>query len=99
MKPAEALKLIIGCGTSLDGRLLPFKRGGFLMAQQLELPILPITISGSNEILPKGCLFPRPGALRLRFHPPLAPADYPQIQELIAATRAAIASGLDSAAR
>ncbi len=77
-----------------DGRLLPFKKGGFTMARQLNLPILPVSIAGSNRILPKACLFPRPGTVRVRFHAPIAPNDFADTEELIRSVRAAIESGL-----
>ena len=79
---------------SADGRLLPFKKGGFVMARLLAFPILPVTISGSHEVLPKGCLFPRPGWITVRFHPPVDTAKVPDDAELIADVRATIASGL-----
>jgi 1-acyl-sn-glycerol-3-phosphate acyltransferase len=79
---------------TLDGRLGPFKKGGFAMARQLGLPILPVSLSGSWEILPKGCLVPRPGTIRLRFHPPVVPADHPDDDALIDTVRSAIASGI-----
>lgn len=81
---------------SEDGRLLPFKKGGFIMARQLALPILPISISGSHRVLPKGRLLPRPGTIDVRFHPPIDPAACESLEELMAATRAAIASGLSA---
>jgi len=79
---------------SADGRLQRFKRGGFVMARQLELEIAPVTLSGSHAVLPKGCLFPRPGTIEVTIHPPLAPRDHPDDAALVAAARAAIASGL-----
>lgn len=79
---------------STDGRLLPFKKGGFAIARQLDLPILPVSITGSNEILPKACLFPRPGTVRVRFHAAIAPGDFPDTAELMAKVRAEIESGL-----
>ena len=39
---------------SLDGKFLPFKRGGFLLAVQTQTPIAPVTINGSGLVLPKG---------------------------------------------
>ena len=36
------------------GELLPFKRGGFLLAIQTHLPVVPVTIRGSGAVLPKG---------------------------------------------
>lgn len=44
---------------SKDGRLLPFKKGGFLLALQTGTPIVPVTISGSGRVL-------RPGGWRLQ---------------------------------
>ncbi len=37
-----------------DGQLLPFKRGGFILAVKTKTPIVPITINGSGAILPRG---------------------------------------------
>jgi 1-acyl-sn-glycerol-3-phosphate acyltransferase len=81
---------------SPDGRLGPFKKGGFAMARQLGLPILPVSLAGSWKILPKGCLFPRPGTIQLRFHPPVLPADHPGDDTLMAAVRTAIAAGIEA---
>jgi len=38
----------------LTGELLPFKRGGFLLALQTRMPVVPVTIRGSGAVLPKG---------------------------------------------
>lgn len=79
---------------SPDGRLGRFKKGGFVMARQLGLPILPVSITGSWPILPKGCLAPRPGVIRVRIHSPVAPEDHPDDNALVAVVRTAVASGL-----
>ncbi|MGM0577830.1 MAG: lysophospholipid acyltransferase family protein [Myxococcota bacterium] len=39
---------------SSDGHLLPFKKGGFVMATQRHVPIVPVGIAGTQDILPKG---------------------------------------------
>ena len=54
---------------SKDGKLLEFKKGGFVMALQTKTPILPITINGSRFCLPKGGLFSlKPGRIELIIH-------------------------------
>jgi 1-acyl-sn-glycerol-3-phosphate acyltransferase len=84
---------------SEDGRLGAFKKGGFVMARQLGFPILPLSISGSAGVLPKGCLVPRPGTVRVTIHPPVDPAAFADDATLIAAVRATIAGGLDTGER
>ena len=79
---------------SEDGRLGGFKKGAFFMARQLGFPLLPISISGATRILPKGCLFPRPGTIRVTIHPQVDPTTFPDDASLIAAVRATVASGL-----
>jgi 1-acyl-sn-glycerol-3-phosphate acyltransferase len=79
---------------SEDGRLGRFKKGGFVMARQLGFPILPLSISGASAILPKGCLFPRPGTIRITIHPPVDPSAFANETELIDGVRATIAGGL-----
>jgi 1-acyl-sn-glycerol-3-phosphate acyltransferase len=39
---------------STDGKLLPFKRGGFLLAIRAQTPIVPVAINGSGPLLPRG---------------------------------------------
>ena len=42
-------------GTRSDaGELLPFKKGGFILAIRSKLPVVPVTILGAGDILPKG---------------------------------------------
>lgn len=84
---------------SEDGRLGPFKKGGFRMAEQLGLEIVPISIAGSARVLPKGVLFPRPGAIRVRIHPPVAAPTREALPALVAEVRATIASGLPAQER
>jgi len=51
---------------SLDGNLLPMKKGAFVLALKNKTPILPITVHGSFTILPKGTL--RMGNAEIRVH-------------------------------
>lgn len=59
---------------SEDGVLLPFKRGGFMMAMQMGCPILPVSIEGTREILPAKDYRVRKGkTVRVTFHEPVDP--------------------------
>ncbi len=59
-------------GTRNNGEgLLPFKKGAFKMAQSLDLPILPVTIKGADEVMPAKSLQILPGTIELIFHQPI----------------------------
>jgi 1-acyl-sn-glycerol-3-phosphate acyltransferase len=79
---------------SPDGRLLPFKKGPFYLAIESGCPVVPVTILGTYEILPKGKSFIRHGTAELVFHEPLWPKDFTDRDALVAATREAIVSAL-----
>jgi 1-acyl-sn-glycerol-3-phosphate acyltransferase len=85
---------------SPDGRLLPFKKGGFILALQAGVPIVPVSIRGGRDILPKGSLHPRPGRIELVFGAPVPTSIYSLETKdaLIARVRDRIASGLLSSA-
>jgi 1-acyl-sn-glycerol-3-phosphate acyltransferase len=57
---------------SLDGKLLPFKKGPFHLALETGLPIVPVTIAGTRQMMPKGALRIRPGTATVTFHAPIA---------------------------
>lgn len=59
---------------SLDRRLLPFKRGGFMLALRAGVPVVPVTINGSGRVNPAGRTFIRPGSITITLHPPVMPA-------------------------
>ncbi|MDL1957882.1 MAG: 1-acyl-sn-glycerol-3-phosphate acyltransferase [Deltaproteobacteria bacterium] len=50
---------------SPNGRLRPFKTGGILIAVRAGCPIVPVAISGSHNVLPKGSLRVRPGRIKV----------------------------------
>jgi 1-acyl-sn-glycerol-3-phosphate acyltransferase len=56
---------------SRDGRMQPFKKGGFMMALELGLPILPVSISGSRHVLPGHTTRLLPGNVRITVHEPI----------------------------
>ena len=56
---------------SKDCGLLPFKRGGFLLALRAGVPVVPITINGSGRINPAGRIRLHGGTISITLHPPL----------------------------
>jgi 1-acyl-sn-glycerol-3-phosphate acyltransferase len=81
---------------SRDGSLLPFKKGPFFVAMESGAPVVPVSIVGATRMLPKGSLNLKSGTVSVTFHPPLDPADYSSKEDLMAAVRDAIESGLST---
>lgn len=79
---------------SRTGRLQPFKKGPFFLAGNTGAPVVPVSIYGTEAMMKKGSLRITPGTAHVIFHAPLSPRDFATRDELIAAVRAAIASGL-----
>jgi 1-acyl-sn-glycerol-3-phosphate acyltransferase len=57
-----------------DGALLPFQRGGFLIALKAGIPIVPVGLEGPRRCLPKFSYLLRPGTIRVRFGSPIPTA-------------------------
>lgn len=92
--------LIFPEGTrSPDGRLLAFKKGPFFMAREAGVPIIPVTIWGTKERMRKGSTRIHPGAIQVRIHAPILPGEYATREDLMAAVRQAIESGLPEEVR
>ena len=81
---------------STDGRLLRFKRGAFRMAVDLGLPILPLTVTGTRDVLPANTSDLMPGSARLIIHEPISieGVTVEGCQELSDRVREVIASSL-----
>lgn len=82
---------------SRDGRLQPFKHGAFTLAHATGVPVLPVVLDHTHEVLPKdGWLFQARWGLEVpvRVLPPLDPAEYDGPDALSAATRRAMARAL-----
>jgi len=83
---------------SHDGTLGRFKPGAFRLAATLNVPILPVTITGGHESWPRGRILPRPANISITYHPLLKPDRSVEprqaARELADRVRAAIASAL-----
>jgi len=84
---------------SRDGRLQPFKKGPFYLAIHSGAPVVPVSVYGTESMMKKGSLRIFPGIAHVVFHPPLMPSDYTSRDDLMAAVREAIASGLPASMR
>lgn len=81
---------------SFDGKLLPFKKGPFYLAMECAVPVVPVTIVGTHELMPKARFQISSGKVKVIFHDPIPPNDFGDRDCLMARVRAAINNGLPS---
>jgi 1-acyl-sn-glycerol-3-phosphate acyltransferase len=75
---------------SRTGQMLPFKKGGFALALEAGVPIVPMATVGGFRVLPPGSLRFRPGRYTVLLGEPVHPSDYPDRDSLMKAVRARI---------
>ena len=79
-RAAEALRdgnsfLIFPEGTrSRTGELLPFKKGGFVMALKAQAPVVPVAIRGARAAMRKGSPWIQPVLIQVSFGEPIPTA-------------------------
>lgn len=78
---------------SMDGRLLSFKKGAFRLATEQNIPILPVTLVGTRDVLPSRSLRLFPGPIKMVIHPAIDPAGK-SVEELLEQSRAAMTSAM-----
>jgi 1-acyl-sn-glycerol-3-phosphate acyltransferase len=84
-------------GTRGTGKeLLPFKKGGFHLALDTGLPILPVAIAGSEKLMRKGSWYILPGSIHVSVRPVVETRDFERedIEGLLERVRSAISAGL-----
>jgi 1-acyl-sn-glycerol-3-phosphate acyltransferase len=81
---------------SRDGRPQRLRRGGFFLALESGAPIVPVTIHGTYELMPRGRWFVRKGPVRITFHEPIPVSGFTpeSMPELIEKVRTAVISAL-----
>ena len=79
---------------SFDGKLLPFKKGPFYLAAECGVPVVPVTIAGTHEAMPKKRFSIKPVIVTVTFHSPIEPEDFGTRENLMAKVRTAINSAL-----
>lgn len=72
---------------SPDGKLLPFKKGAFFLAADTGAPIIPVILSGTTRMMPKGNLKIAAGEATVRFLPVIEPSAYSTREDLMTAVR------------
>ena len=75
-----------------DGSLQPFKKGGFRVALQTGLPVVPVTIIGTRQVLPRDSFVFRPGPVLIHLDAPIptAPLDDRDLPALMQRVRDAM---------
>jgi 1-acyl-sn-glycerol-3-phosphate acyltransferase len=81
---------------SADGRLRPFKRGGFTIAIDAGAPIVPVSVAGTQRLLPKGDWKLRSGEVIVRYGPAVDSSAYSLERrgELLDRIQSLVAAGL-----
>jgi 1-acyl-sn-glycerol-3-phosphate acyltransferase len=72
---------------SKDGRILPFKKGPFVVAMEAGVPVVPVAISGSGRVTPKNVVAVVPGTIRVAVGAPVDPRAFPDKEALLAEVR------------
>jgi len=61
---------------SRNGKLQAFRSGGFYLALNSRVPIIPITIRGTHELMQKGSFFVKKGKIKVVFHAAVSTQEY-----------------------
>lgn len=76
---------------TFTGAVGKFKRGAFVLSTEFGFPVVPVTIDGAFDVMPRTAALPRYGRIVLTIHPSIPASD----PEIIAHSREAILSALD----
>lgn len=84
---------------SRTGEILPFKKGGFVMALEAHAPVVPVAVSGGLHAMRKGSLLIWPTTVRVELLPPVSTAglSFDDRNLLVARVRQVIAERLGRA--
>jgi 1-acyl-sn-glycerol-3-phosphate acyltransferase len=82
---------------SPDGAIQQFKKGGFVIAIERNLPILPVTVNGSRRVLPKGSIVYNSGRIEVVIGEPIDTGGYTRdgLNKLIDDTRSVVISNFN----
>lgn len=89
-----SMTIFVEGGRSFDGKLLPFKKGPFYLAEECQVPVVPVTIAGTHYVMPKRRFAVKAGRVDVIFHDPIEPENFGSRQDLMEKVRRVIDSGL-----
>ncbi len=75
LKEGMSLMIFPEGSRSWDGKMIPFKRGAFMLAGEFKLPVVPITIDGAFKAMPRYTYNMTPTTIRITIHPPIFPGE------------------------
>jgi 1-acyl-sn-glycerol-3-phosphate acyltransferase len=81
-------------GRSFDGKLIKFKKGPFYLAVECGVPVVPVTVVGTQHAMPKGRFAIKSSDVKIIFHDPIEPKDFGDRDALKSKVREVINSGL-----
>ncbi len=76
LKSGHSLVIFPEGTRSADGTVAPFRAGGLKLALKAKVPVVPVTISGSKNIMPKGTSLIKSASVKVIISPPLVPDEF-----------------------
>lgn len=73
LKDGMSLVIFPEGSRSWDGKMIPFKRGAFMLAGEFNLPVVPVTIDGSFNCCARFATHVSPGVITMTIHKPIYP--------------------------
>lgn len=73
LKDGMSLVIFPEGSRTFDGKMIPFKRGAFMLASEFKLPVVPITIDGAFKAMPRTTYNATPTRITLTIHKPIYP--------------------------
>jgi 1-acyl-sn-glycerol-3-phosphate acyltransferase len=88
------MTIFVEGGRSFDGKLMPFKKGPFYLAETCQIPVVPVTIAGTHYVMPKGRFAVKSGEVVVTFHAPIPTSQFGRRPELMERVRKTINDSL-----
>jgi 1-acyl-sn-glycerol-3-phosphate acyltransferase len=94
VKQGISMTIFVEGHRSFDGKLLPFKKGPFYLAELCQVSVVPVTIAGTHHVMPKGRFSVKAGEVAITFHDPIPTSEFGGREDLMKNVRATINGAL-----